>query len=68
MSSVDFAAFQFDGGIAAESDCARVFLDGDSDYVAESADWKGEVKDQGDGQPLSVYLLIHLAGEVFQPR
>jgi hypothetical protein len=68
MQAVPLAAFQSHGGIAAQSHCARVFLDGDAHHVEKPADGRAEIKDQRDGQPLPIHLSLRVAGEIFQPR
>lgn len=55
----------------------RVFADGDragiqlyhhANHLAKSPDWRGEAKNQGNGQPVSFYLSLYLAGKVFFQR
>jgi hypothetical protein len=46
------AAFQPDGGNTAQGHCARLFLDGGSDHLAQPALRRGETENQGNGQPL----------------
>ena len=39
-----------------------------SDRLAQPQVRRGQTEDQGNGQPLSFYLPIHLVGEVFVTR
>jgi hypothetical protein len=68
LQASDRAAFQHHRRAPVKSDRARVFVDGHSDYVAESADWLAEAENQRDGQPLSLHLPLHLARKVSKPR
>ena len=38
------------------------------DYLARPSHRNGQIKNQGNGQPLSFHLLLYLAGKIFQPR
>ena len=62
-----FALLQLNRGIAAEDDCARLQLDGHSYHLAQPADGSSKAENEGNGQSLSVYLLVCLARKVFQP-
>ena len=68
LPPADLAAFQSHGRIAAQSDRARLHLDGDSDHLAQSPHRCAQIENQGNGQPLSLHLPLCLAGEIFQPR
>ena len=68
LSATDRAAFQPDRRDPAEGDRARIQLDDDPDHLAQPAQRDGEIEDQGNGEPVSVYLPLRLAGEVLQRR
>ena len=68
LQASDRAAFQHHRRAPVKSDRARVFVDGHSDYVAESADWLAEAENQRDGPPLSLHLPLHLARKILQLR
>jgi hypothetical protein len=68
LPPTDRAAFQHHRRASVKSDCARVFVDGHSDYAAESADWLAEAENQRDGQPLSLHLPLHLPRKILRLR
>ena len=60
--------FQSHGRNSPQIDCARLFLDGHSNYVAQPKNRRSKAQDQGNGKPLLIRLFVCLAGEIFQQR
>jgi len=38
------------------------------DHLAQPPHWNSQAENQGNGKPLSFYLLVRVAGKVLQPR
>ena len=68
LPAIPFAALQSHGGTSAEDHRARIFLDGDAHYLAESAVGYFQIEDPRDGQPLPFHRTLLLAGKILQRR
>jgi hypothetical protein len=45
---------------------AALLLDGDPDHMAQQKNRRTQAQNQGNGEPLSVYLLVRLVGKILQ--
>ena len=61
------AALQHHPRAPVESNRARLFLDRHPHHLAQPADGRGQVEDQGNGEPLPFHLPLSLAGKISQP-
>ena len=68
MSTLIVAAFQPHGRNAAEDDRARLFLDSDSDHLAQSPGGRPKLKIREMGSRYLFICLVRVAGEILQPR
>jgi hypothetical protein len=60
--------FSITGGTAVKGDHARLPLGKRSDHMAESAHRRIEAEDEGNGEPVIIYLPLHPAGKMAQSR